>query len=242
MEDFVLNYVFGIPSSMARLTPITPQPVRGQVYETLEQAIVDCTLEPDTVLRDRQLAEELGVSRTPVREALHLLESSGLVQRHGPKGWVVASLEVRDVEELFELRCLLEPVGLSRVVTWGSDWLGQLVSMFDEFSAPMSTRRVARYLQRDAEFHHALVAASQNRRIERIYEVVERQVDRCRHFISYRYEGRVDQSLEEHREICRALKRRDADAAAELLVGHICAARDKHIAIVESSPTRRKAQ
>lgn len=219
---------------MPDLPRISRQQVRQQVYDAVEQAIVECVLEPRAVLKDRQLAQELGVSRTPVREALHLLESAGLVERHGLAGWRVAGLDVRDVDELFELRCMLEPAGLQRLVTWPQDRLAGLASTFDDFSTPLNKRQIARYLRKDAEFHHALIAASENRRAIQIYERVEREVHRCRHFTSYRYEGRVDQSIEEHRRICEALLLRDADTAATLLAAHIRSAKDKQIALLKS--------
>lgn len=220
---------------MADLPRISRQRVEQQALEAIERAIVEGTLEPYTVLSDRHLAEQLGVSRTPVRDALHLMESSGLVERRGATGWVVAGLDLRDVGELFELRCILEPVGLPHIIEWTDDQLTDLAAMFDEFSPPMNHRRIGRYLRRDAEFHHAIVSASENRRAIQIYERVEREVDRCRHFTSYRYQGRADQSIEEHRRICRALVRRDADAARELLIAHIRAAESKQMELLKGA-------
>jgi DNA-binding GntR family transcriptional regulator len=94
---------------MDDMQPINTVHINEQVYEAIEGAIVRSELGPGALLGDRQLAEALGVSRTPVRDALHRLESSGLVERRGRAGWAVSGFALRDVHELFELRRILEP-------------------------------------------------------------------------------------------------------------------------------------
>src|SRR3712207_5070509 len=100
---------------MTQLGRIEVARINEQVYESIEAAIVRCELGPGTVLGDRQLAEVLGISRTPVRDALHRLESSGLVERRGRTGWMVSKFALQDVRELFELRRIFEPLGLERL-------------------------------------------------------------------------------------------------------------------------------
>jgi DNA-binding transcriptional regulator YhcF (GntR family) len=100
---------------MVQLRRIEIVRINEQVYEAIEAAIVRCELEPGAGLGDRQLAEMLGVSRTPVRDALHRLESSGLVERRGSMGWMVSTFALQDVQELFELRRVFEPLGLERL-------------------------------------------------------------------------------------------------------------------------------
>jgi len=222
-------------SGVTPLMPVAVEQISARVFETLERAIVECTIEPGSVLSDRQLAEELDVSRTPVRDALRQLESTGLVERRGRVGWAVTTVDVRDVDELFELRCLLEPAGLVRIAAWDDARLRRFAIQFDEFSVPMETAEIARYLKVDDEFHEAIVAAAENRRLSQAYHRLSRELDRFRHYTSYRYEGRVDQSLAEHREICSAIARRDAAAAAEALVAHIRSAQTKLVALVQGS-------
>jgi GntR family transcriptional regulator, rspAB operon transcriptional repressor len=147
----------------------------------------------------------------------------------------VAPFDVHDVEELFELRCLLEPPGVSRIVQWDEDRLAELVTLFDRFSQPMPPEEIGDYLHTDDDFHKRIVAATENRRIAGFYHVVDRQIDRIRHFTSYRSQGRVDESLIEHRQICEALARRDADAAARLLVSHIESAARTHVQFMKSA-------
>lgn len=219
---------------MLSLVPVVQQHVGTQVYERLEQAIVDCSIEPGALLSDRHLGDLLGVSRTPVRDALRQLEFSGLVERRGRAGWAVCGIDVGDVQEVFELRRLLEPAGLQKVVAWDEDRLTRLTTTFDGFPVPLSKEDIARYLAVDDSFHRTIVHAAGNRRLSAAYAVVERQLDRFRHFTSYRYEGRVDQSMSEHRAVCKALAQRDADAAAHALVQHLSSAEEKLIFIVRS--------
>lgn len=197
--------------------------------------MVECALEPGAVLSDRQLAERLRASRTPVRDALRQPESTGQVERRGRVGWPVTRVDVRDVEELFELRCLLERAGLSRITAWEDTRLRRFVTLFDEFSTPMGAEDIARYLQVDDEFHETIVAAAENRRLTRGYRSLSQELDRFRHFTSYRYEGRLDHSLSEDRAVCSALGRRDAQGATEALVAHILSARTKLVAVVQES-------
>ena len=228
-----IRYTKPVPS----FQPVAVEQISSRVFEALERAIVNCELEPGAVLSDRQLAQELDVSRTPVRDALRQLESTGLVERRGRVGWAVTRVDDRDVKELFELRCLLEPAGLRYIARWDDARLRRFTTMFDDFSTPMGTADIARYLQVDDEFHGTIVAAAENRRLSHSYRLLSRELDRFRHFTSYRYEGRVDQSLSEHREICSALARRDAQAATDALVGHILSAQAKLVAVVQGSVT-----
>ena len=207
---------------MDGLQPINAVHINEQVYEAIEGAIVRCELAPGALLGDRQLAEALGVSRTPVRDALHRLESSCLVERRGRAGWAVSGFAVRDVHELFELRRILEPLGFERLSeNWEEATIGELSCFFDDFPERMSKDLMPRYLYTDRRFHKRIVECTGNGRIVRFYEVVEKQIDRVRHYVSYNYEGRVENSLAEHREICAALAARDLSAATEALVRHL---------------------
>jgi DNA-binding GntR family transcriptional regulator len=207
---------------MDGLQPINAVHINEQVYEAIETAIVRCELGPGALLGDRQLAEALGVSRTPVRDALHRLESSGLVERRGRAGWAVSGFALRDVYELFELRRILEPLGFERLSENGEEaTVGELSRYFDDFPERMPEDLMPRYLYTDRRFHKRIVECTGNGRIVRFYEVVEKQIDRVRHFVSYNYEGRVEDSLAEHREICAAIAARNASAATQALVRHL---------------------
>jgi DNA-binding GntR family transcriptional regulator len=207
---------------MAQLRRIEVVRINEQVYEAVEAAIVRCDLEPGVVLGDRQLAEMLGVSRTPVRDALHRLESSGLVERRGRMGWMVSTFALQDVRELFELRRVFEPLGLERLAEiWDEAVVRELSHSFEKFPERLTEDLLPDYLYDDHRFHKKIVECSRNGRVIRIYGTVEKQIDRIRHYLSYNYEGRVEASLKEHREICAAIAARNHSAATEALDDHL---------------------
>lgn len=207
------------------MAPVAERKLSSHVYRELENAIVDCSLPPGTPLSDRELAEQFGVSRTPVRDTLHLLQASGLVERGQRTGWVVTQIRIQDVEELYELRSLLEPAGLSRIVEWDEERLQKVGTLFDDFDMPMAGADVERYLVRDDEFHRLIVQATENSHLIRAYRVVDRQLARCKRFVSYQDNPRREESLREHRAVCHALAARDLNAARTALLDHIRTAR-----------------
>lgn len=198
-----------------------------RVLEALEDAVVRCELRPGEVVTDRTLSTQLGVSRTPVREALHRLAASGLVQpRDRGPGWQIAGFDEQDLRELFELRRALEPIGLRRLL---SDDAGaeltetrrELGKFFSDFESPLEVEEYPRYFQRDHEFHKKIVSSSGNSRVIGFYGVVERQIDRGRHFLSTGYRGRIEENLAEHLAITRSIADCDIDAAVEALLYHL---------------------
>ncbi len=214
--------------------------VNESVYEALERAILHGELPPRAALNDRRLAEMLGVSRTPVRDALHRLEGSGLVERRGRHGWAVAGLEPRDVEEVFELRRVLEPLGLERLAeTWEEAAVRELSSFFDGFDEPLRREQYPEYLGRDHDFHKRIVACSRNSRVIGFYGILEQQIDRVRHYLSYGYEGRVEASLAEHKRICAAIGARELESAKGLLLEHLNMVEKTMVSFVESQDLER---
>lgn len=194
----------------------------ARTFETLSAAIVSGQLGPGEAYSDRSLGEMLGVSRTPVREALHRLEASGLVESRGRSGWVVAPFTETDVRELFELRRVLEPLGIDHLArSHNTKAERELSRFFDSFDEPIASSRYSQYFRRDAAFHKKIVEASANQRLIRMYGVLETQIDRGRHFLSLRATGRVDETLHEHVAICEALLERDFDRARAALVLHL---------------------
>ncbi|WP_116043777.1 GntR family transcriptional regulator [Amycolatopsis palatopharyngis] len=207
---------------------IKPQRVvslSDRVFEALEDAIVRCELKPGEVVTDRTLSARLEVSRTPVREALQRLAASGLVApRDRGTGWEIAGFDERDLSELFELRKALEPLGLRQLLGGHEPdprEIQILSRFFDDFEEPIEVSEYSRYFRRDNEFHKKMVACTENNRIIGFYGIVERQIDRGRHFLSTGYQGRIEENLAEHKSITRAIAERDLNRAIDALLHHL---------------------
>ena len=135
---------------------------------------------------------------------------------------MVSTFALQDVRELFELRRIFEPLGLERLSeAWDEAVVGELSRSFERFPERLTLDLLPDYLLVDRRFHEEIVGCSRNGRVIRFYGTVEKQIDRIRHYLSYNYEGRVEASLKEHREICAAIAAHDLSAAIEALDDHL---------------------
>lgn len=206
---------------MNALTKIESVHLGDRTIEAIRSAIVTGELAPGEPLRDRHLAEVLGVSRTPVREALHRLQAAGLVEPRGRTGWVVSQFTEQDVRELFQLRSLLEPVGLAELESNPDDAkIAAISSYFSEYEHPIDASRYQDYFKHDDEFHQTIVDCSNNGRIRTFYGVMNAHINRGRFFLYGATAGRVEETLDEHREIVEAVVERDFARAREALLSH----------------------
>ena len=204
-----------------RLAPIrldSYQPLREVVCETLRDAIRKGILKPGERLMEIQLAEELGVSRTPVREAIRKLELEGYVIMMPRRGTYVANLSIRDVNEVFEIRTSLDSLasGLAaeRITDEELERLQRLLVRISEYA---ETNDMEKIVETDTEFHDLLYQASRNTRLVGIIFNLREQLTRFR-TTSMAFPGRLAATLEEHRRIVEAIAQGDvkeAQAAAE---------------------------
>ena len=204
-----------------RLAPIrldSYQPLREVVCETLRDAIRKGILKPGERLMEIQLAEELGVSRTPVREAIRKLELEGYVIMMPRRGTYVANLSIRDVNEVFEIRTSLDSLasGLAaeRITDEELERLQRLLVRISEY---VETNDMEKIVETDTEFHDLLYQASRNTRLVGIIFNLREQLTRFR-TTSMAFPGRLAATLEEHRRIVEAIAQGDvkeAQAAAE---------------------------
>jgi DNA-binding GntR family transcriptional regulator len=199
--------------------------VTAKAKKAIEEAVIEGELAPGTVLVDRQLAASLGVSRTPVRDALRSLEPSGLIRRieRGTQiGWIVSEFREPDIRELFQLRRALEPLAfIEPPVTDLLPELTRLAGFFDDFQDVLSPDDYAAYIERDREFHLEIVKLSMNSRAISYYQILEKQIDRIRHFLAIGYEGRMTQIVVEHGAIYDAMRRGDLEVIADSLKEHL---------------------
>ena len=206
---------------MRALQPIESVALGDRILEAVRLAIIQNELEAGRKISDRELAEALNVSRTPVREALHQLEGIGLVESTR-SGWIVAPFTERDIRELFELRRLLEPLGLAKLEKDpDEEVIAKLATFFDDFDAEVPEGDYPTYLARDRAFHELIIDCSDNRKLCDFYRLISSHIDRGRHYLSTPRSERVDSTLREHVAICQAIGARDFARARDELVHHL---------------------
>lgn len=203
-------------------TPLETVNLGERVIQEIRSAVITGKLAPGETIRDAHLADELGVSRTPVREALHRLQGDGLIEPRGRSGWVVSAFTEQDVRELFQLRMLLEPVGLEELERDPRpERLTQLTRYFSDYDHPIAHDRHVEYFAHDDDFHRQIVACSGSRRVHNIYDVLNVHINRGRFILSGSSAERVEETLDEHRAITDAIADKDFAQARKALLRHL---------------------
>ena len=207
-----------------RLAPIkldSYQPLREVVCESLRDAIRRGILQPGERIMESQLAEELGVSRTPVREAIRKLELEGYVVMMPRRGTYVANMSIRDINEIFEIRTALESLsnGLAAEhIT--DDELEHLQRLLVIIGENIKSGNMDKIVDTDIEFHDLLYHAARNGRLVGIISNLRDQLTRFR-TLSMSYPGRLEATLEEHKAIVEAIAAGDGKAARKAAEKHM---------------------
>ena len=207
-----------------RLEPIrldSYQPLREVVCETLRDAVRRGVLKPGERLMEIQLAEELGVSRTPVREAIRKLEMEGYVIMMPRRGTYIADLSIRDINEVFEIRTSLESLASALAADRiTEDELEKLQRLLVQIGTHIKSGDMESIVRTDTEFHDLLYQASRNTRLVGIISNLREQLTRFR-TTSMSFPGRLKATLEEHRKIVEAIAQGDEKAARKAAEHHM---------------------
>lgn len=207
-----------------RLTPIkldNYQPLREVVCETLRDAIRSGVLQPGERLMEIQLAEELGVSRTPVREAIRKLELEGYVIMIPRRGTYVASLSIRDINEVFEIRTTLDSLASGLAAERITDEeLERMQRLLVAIGSYIEEGNMEKIVEADTEFHDILYQASRNTRLVGIIVNLRDQLTRYRR-TSMAVPGRLQETLAEHRRIVDAIAQGNVEEAQQAAEYHM---------------------
>jgi DNA-binding GntR family transcriptional regulator len=199
------------------------------VFEELKSAIIDLRLPPGEPLREATIAESLGVSKTPVREALTRLEVEGLVESTSFKGAVVSNYTRQDLTELYELRELLEVWAVREAATSIStdalDRLDTLMAAGERLRGQGKTDELEESID---EFDAFLFEQVTNRRIGALIDNLRAHLTRVGR-LTAEIPGRLATSVDEHAVIAEAIRRHDPDAAAAALRTHIASVREDQL-------------
>jgi DNA-binding GntR family transcriptional regulator len=214
----------GRPSS-----PILRRNLGSDVYSILWDRILSRDLHPGEKLSDLRLSEELGVSRTPVREALHRLVQDGVVIYSPNRGFFVASFSAQDIGEIFDLRAVLEALALRTVAAklkpkeyrWARSELDRVEALIGAAEDDEERHEAASaFLAVDQGFHQWLIEGSRNTRLINIVNGLWAQISVFQRAGTH-IPGWMDIALDQHKQVIDLLLDGKGDAAAEALEYHI---------------------
>jgi DNA-binding GntR family transcriptional regulator len=193
------------------------------VYDQLKRDVADFKLVPGDRFTENELSERMGVSRTPVRQALFRLQQEGYVEVLFRNGWRVLPFDFEQFEQLYDLRMVLETTAAQRLCSGDAKidraLLDQLAAIWLVPAAERSAdvRQVAQW---DEDFHCTLVAAAGNAEMTRVHRDVTERIRIIRR-LDFTQQARIDATYEEHAKILRAIQRKRSDQAVLLLRTHI---------------------
>ncbi len=197
--------------------------LREQVYEGVKEAIVSGALKPGDILNEGRLAEEYGISKTPVREALCLLSFLGLLNPLPRTGYVISPVTVHDIQEAYQLRMLLELEAVGLAVERITDQ--ELVELEKAMDSPTGPEmRLANH-----EFHMRIARASGNARLARLTGQLLDEMDRMLYMDPH---ISAPTGPYEHADLMKALRCRDKTAAQEAMRRHVDGARARLLQLV----------
>lgn len=192
-----------------------------RVYGYLRSEILEGRLEPGVELAEVPLADQLGVSRGPIREAIGRLAAEGLVAVRPRRGAVVAPLSKAEFLELYQVREAIERMAVQLAVPRvTAEQVAELGALNARMDAAARREDVATFFEANASFHALLLEASDNEKLQALYQQLLGQLGRYR-LGSLTLRGTLQRSVSEHAAILAAVKRGDADRAARLMAEHI---------------------
>ncbi len=191
------------------------------VYESLKRAIVRGDLAPESRLVEIRVADALGISRTPVREAIHKLERESLLRKNPAGGFFVAGLTKADIEETFGIRSVLESYAARlAAIKHREEDLAPLDEKIAEYQKYLDRGDKKTLLRVNTEFHDLLYALSQSPRLIKIINDLKDQIYRFRQVI-LEVESMARTSNRDHRLMLKYIRKRDSDRVESLVKEHI---------------------
>ncbi|MFF8260927.1 GntR family transcriptional regulator [Streptomyces virginiae] len=192
-----------------------------RVYQHVKQGVLDRRYEGGTLLTEGELAEAVGVSRTPVREALLRLETEGLLRLYPKKGALVLPVSAQEINDVLETRLLVEEFTVRKAVPAPPGLLDRLEALLDEQRQHAAAGDLAAMMAADRGFHAEIVRSAGNQILCRLYDQLRDRQPRMGVALLHAHPDRLQRTLDEHAEILDALRAGDAGAAAAAVRGHI---------------------
>jgi GntR family transcriptional regulator, rspAB operon transcriptional repressor len=203
------------------LTIKQPQPIRKQVYEYLRELVLSQGIEPSGRLVEAQIAHEIGSSRTPVREALHLLEKDGFIESIPRVGYRVKTLNWEELDEIFEIRRVNETLACKWAIkNIDVKNLRALEKNLENSRALLKNGPYDNFIKHDEEFHEILVRSAGSRHLNELCQHIRRLMLRYR-AASIKSEQTVNSALSGHIRIFSCLAAKDEQGLEKELADHL---------------------
>lgn len=205
------------------LQPLADKSLADGAYERIREAILQMALRPGEPLVEAKLAATLGISKTPIRQALRRLEQSGLVVVVPNRGYFVSELTQHDAHEILELRAVLEGLAIFRACARLSDEeIEHLEDLLHQQHDAYDRGELDLAAEIGHQFHRVLHQKADNQRLSMMLDMLSDQFHRIR-LLSSHIPGRLPRSMEEHAELFAALRARDATRAEACMRAHLFA-------------------
>ena len=233
MEKRISNSDVNLKVETDWLPQIPQQQLRGQVYEILRAGILQQQFPPGARLDLEQLESAMGISRTPLKEALQRLEAEGLVEVIARLGTYVSKLNVEGAIELFDLRQVLEVGAVPRILERATDEdIARILGLNDDLVQLLDTgpyeEIVVEFIERDRIFHNSLIALAGNQALANSYKGVNTHLQIARVNTSF-VRSQSNATSNEHNLIVDSLASRDEQRLQLALTEHIIASRERTV-------------
>lgn len=204
---------------------ITKISIKEQVYEYLKSAIVRGTLAPHTIYSEQMIADELQVSRTPVREAIQLLKHENLVEIYSNRGFGVKAISSEDIDEIIEARLAIEEFGIRRLVRdcrseKGQTALDQLALCIEKTKEAAKSHHQYEFSESDVAFHRLLVAFTENPYLMQVSDMIHTKQEQATVHSLYDTD-RMAKAIREHECILTFLRAGDETGAVRAFEEHM---------------------
>ncbi|MBB5934015.1 GntR family transcriptional regulator [Streptomyces zagrosensis] len=192
-----------------------------RVYAHIKYAVLERRYEGGTLLTEGGLADAVGVSRTPVREALLRLEVEGLIKLYPKKGALVLPVSAQEITDVVETRLLVEEHAVRKAVPARAELISRLEELLDQQRAQAATGDLAAVAVSDRSFHAEIVRSAGNQILNRLYDQLRDRQLRMGVAVMHAHPDRVAKAIVEHAEILEALRAGDPDAAVAVVHQHV---------------------
>lgn len=201
------------------------EPLKHQAYQIIKENIINCVYAPDTIINEELIREEIGASRTPIRDALSRLEQEGLIRILPKKGIVISSMTVKEVNMLYEARNLVEPYA---VLHYGNRISPDVYMHYYQLYIDYLEGKISSYsyFGMDDSFHQLFINVSENSYFINLYSTIESQIRRTRVISGKDSADRLHDTAKEHIAIVKPALKNDWEGASKAMHYHLSRSKD----------------